>query len=102
MAYLKQDKFFDGKIMCEVFVNDDKKDGIYRLYHENENLHIECNYINNQINGKYISYHDNGNPYIICYYINGKKFGEYISFYKNGSICEKIYYDNDIIVQNKL
>ena len=46
MAYIEKTYNDNGQIKTEVFINDGKKERIYKEYHLDGNLYIECNYIN--------------------------------------------------------
>ena len=61
------------KLKSEVFMNNGKREGVYKSYWENGQLWEEVNYINDKMNGIYKSYWHNGKLKIEVNYIDGKK-----------------------------
>ena len=49
----------NGKLKSEVFMNNGKKEGIYKSYYYGQ-LWVEVNYIDGKMNGIYKKYNDNG------------------------------------------
>ena len=51
MAYIEKTYYDNRQIKSEVFINNGKKEGIYKQYHYNGNLSFECDYISGKLNG---------------------------------------------------
>jgi antitoxin component YwqK of YwqJK toxin-antitoxin module len=67
------------KICEEYFTMNGKKEGIYKLYHDNGQLLCEVNYIDGLRQGIFKSYYSNGQLYYEVNYIDIKKKG-YIDY----------------------
>ncbi len=61
----------------EVTMINNKKEGLYRLFHANDNIKIECNYVNDKKEGLYQEWNISGQKIMECNYINDKKEGLY-------------------------
>jgi antitoxin component YwqK of YwqJK toxin-antitoxin module len=97
---LYTDYYSDGLIKEKYFHNKGIKEGAYYKYYCNENntIEIECNYVNNILNGEYIKYYQNGNPEIKCNYMDNKIEGEYF-YYSNNN--DKNEYRKFLYINNK-
>ena len=71
----------------EYFISDNKKEGIYKSYHNNGQLNVEVNYIDGKMNEIYKSYHYNGQLNVEVNYIDDKRNGIFKSYYNNGQLC---------------
>jgi len=84
--------YFRGKLFKEEAYVDGKKEGISKLYTDNERLILETPYFNDEINGvqkSYISYGE----YTETTYVNGKKQGV-TKRYRDGKLVEESSYQN--------
>ena len=72
----------------------------FKLYYNNPQIKIKCNYIDNKLCGEYLEYYENENLKMKCNYINDKKCGMCIKYYKHGQIKIQHNYDNDEYVKN--
>ena len=86
----------------EYFEHNGLKEGIYKKYHSNGLLYLECNYINGLREGVFKRYHDNGQLYIECNYINGLREGIFKTYNFNGQIIEECMYVNGKKMKQKL
>ena len=59
----------NGDLCEECFINNEKKEGIYKLFDDHEYLHCYLNYINGLRNGECRIYSENGGT---KFYINDK------------------------------
>lgn len=73
------------KLKSEVFMNNGRKEGIYKSYWENGQIHEEINYIDDRKNGIYKSYRENGKLWSEGNYINDRRIGVYRLYWKNGN-----------------
>jgi len=67
-----------------------EKQGNWKTFFENGNLHESINYDKSFKHGKYETFHENGTKDIIAYYDHGYLIGEYKSFYSNSNLKEII------------
>lgn len=76
------------------------KHGEYKQRWLNDNMCINCFYIDGKRFGEYQRWNENGKQYINCHYINDKLCGEYKEWHYNGYL--KIYCKNieDIIIND--
>jgi antitoxin component YwqK of YwqJK toxin-antitoxin module len=79
----------------EYFQNNGIKEGIYKKYYDMGNLQLECNYINDKLNGNCKKYNYYGILLIECNYIDDKLHGIYRTYYDNGKIKSEINYTSD-------
>jgi antitoxin component YwqK of YwqJK toxin-antitoxin module len=87
------------KQKLEVFMHNDKREGIYKSYHSNGQLYEEVNYIDGKREGEYKSYYGNGQLGEEMNYIDGKREGIYKSYYMNGQLYEEVNYINGEVVE---
>jgi antitoxin component YwqK of YwqJK toxin-antitoxin module len=83
--------YVSGKLKCEFFIANYKKEGEYKEYYNTENdkhgsLKIICNYINGKKHGEYKEYHYNGSLKMSCYYLYNKKHGETNYYNEDGTL----------------
>lgn len=83
-----------SRIKEEYFQNNNIKEAIYKEYHSNGNIRIECNYINGKKMDEYIKYYYTGRKFIECYYINDKIDGELKIYKENGELSSIIIHNN--------
>ena len=69
---------------------------VYRKYHENGMLEIECFCRNGIEDGPYKRYYDNGQLNIKCIYKKGVKDGSYEEYCWDGKLAEKRFYRNGL------
>ena len=62
-------------------------------------LNEEYCLINNKKEGLYKSYYENEQLYEICNYVNGKLNGEYKEYSEDGILISHKIYKNDVIIQ---
>lgn len=69
------------------FVNDENElNGRYKRFHENGNISIICNYLNNERIGKCYEFSQNGKKWKECTYNeNGVTEGPYLEWWENGN-----------------
>ena len=72
------------KIKSEVFMTNGKKEGEYKSYYKNGELHEKVNYIDGLKQGIEKSYYDNGQLFVEVNYIDDKKNGIFKSYHING------------------
>lgn len=86
---------YSNNQICQDYYNiNEKKEGVYKLYHTNGNINIECEYKDGMNDGECKEWYENGQISSKCSYINGKIEGEYIAWYKNGNKAEASSYLN--------
>ena len=72
--------------------------GIYKTWHRNGQLKIECNYRNGKIDGLYKQWYENGKLHTDCNYVNGKLDGLYFSWHKSSQFY--VQYSSYMNMQN--
>jgi len=80
------------KLKEEYFICDNKKEGIYKSYHDNGQLKEEVNYIDGKKNGIRKSYHENGQLWDEVNYIDGKENGILKLYHRNGQLEIEVNY----------
>ena len=88
----------NGNLLEKYFQLDGLIEGEYKLYYENAQLKIICNYVNGLINGEFKQYHQNGRLWLICNYLNDKIDGEYKIYHPNGDLHSHIIYSHGRII----
>jgi antitoxin component YwqK of YwqJK toxin-antitoxin module len=83
------------KLKEEYYVNNGKKDGIYKKYNYQGKLSFEVSYISGKMNGIYKSY-KNGNLSYEVNYRDDVLHGTHIDYNENGNIIEIKYYENGV------
>ena len=68
------------------------KDGEYKCWHENLQLHLQTSYIDGKCNGEHKIWHENGQLYVQTTYLNDKEHGEFKMWFENGKICKDCNY----------
>lgn len=68
--------------------------GEYKAFHENGQLHIECNYVDGEIQGDYLSCFMNGSVAEKGVYQNHKRIGHWETFYPDQSLYIEGSYDD--------
>jgi antitoxin component YwqK of YwqJK toxin-antitoxin module len=70
-------------IKAEYTLIDNKKEGLYKVFHKNEKLKSVLNYINDKKTGVYKEYDERENLLYECSYNDDKKNGLYKVYYRN-------------------
>jgi hypothetical protein len=82
---------------------NDKKDGLYKIFHKNGQLKTIVNFKNGkQINEKINSYDEQGNLIRSVEFKNGFLNGPFEEFYSSGNLKNVGYYKDDDIVEKKV
>ena len=77
----------NGKKEEEYWINKKAEfEGEYKIWHENGNKLLECNYKNGKLEGEYKCWYENGNKCEEINYKNGGLKGEYKCWYKDGKL----------------
>jgi antitoxin component YwqK of YwqJK toxin-antitoxin module len=66
--------------------------GEYFLWHQNGQMRIKYNFVNNKCNGEFLSWYDNGNMCAKYNFVDNRINGEYLDWYKNGQMRTKCTY----------
>ena len=87
-------KLINYKLMRWKYIipKENNKEKIYSAY--NDELIIECEYLNGKRNGKYKEYDINGILRFEIEYLNGKKNGKYKKYDEEGNLIVKAEYSN--------
>lgn len=107
----KYDYSLPKKLTFHYFIDEKKQlQGVYKDYHDNEQLRYVTNHVDGEIQGECIYYYDNGQLRQSYSYMDGKKQGlerryydngmrEYVYNYKDGMKHAATYYniEGDII-----
>ncbi len=64
MCELKITYYKTGEIESDVFILNNKKEGIYNLYYKNGNIYQTRNYANGILNGESNTYKEDGKLFI--------------------------------------
>ena len=80
-----------GELRTSWFECNGVRDGEYKSFWPNGELHSICNYINNKREGKY-KYYDQEYLKEEGYYKDDKRNGIRIEYFQNGNICCKFYF----------
>ena len=99
MSKLKciREYFSSGKLMYEYYEDElSRRTGLLRHWHENGQLMLEVNYLNNLVEGVSKTYTENGVLIIYQEFISGKLNGVYKSWFDDGTRKEDGLYVNDI------
>jgi antitoxin component YwqK of YwqJK toxin-antitoxin module len=84
---------FNGNLEVEYYLTKGMKNGIFRLYSNGIKL-LDCNYINNKLDGSFKSWYKNGNKKIESTYNNNLLNGHYKEFNENGTVKKECDYVN--------
>jgi antitoxin component YwqK of YwqJK toxin-antitoxin module len=85
----------NGQLHIECIFNNEKLDGPYKIWHENGQLKKQCTYKNGKYDGIFQQWYWGGKRYIDCVYKNGKKDGKYKTWYWNGHPDIECTYKDD-------
>jgi len=123
-----EDYYLSGQIqMSGTYrsIRPDYKTGVFSYYYENGFKQAECNYSNNELEGRYWEWYENGNMKSDHYlkdgelngsykawnedgtakldiqYKEGKKHGYFISYHLDGSPARKELYEDDEFIEGK-
>lgn len=88
---------YEGRVVerYQVLRKNNLRDGFYRVYHENGNLALEHNYVNDKLDGMEVIYHEDGSLAGELSLSNGKYDGPFVYYHPNGALKQKGYYNND-------
>ena len=89
--------YYNGVLECEIYIVNNKRQGIYKSYYNNGNKYIETYFINDKVNGNLKIYDFNGQILYLQTYIDDQLHGEEIT-YHNNLIIKKCTYENNIKV----
>lgn len=90
-----EDGKFIKKTLSVIYTTvDGKKHGKYLMFHSDETLLLETNYLDGKRHGSYTSWHRPGQYEIKCTYINGKLDGLYERWGQNGLKWQEYNYKN--------
>ena len=85
-----------GRLKARGMYNaDDKRQGLWKFYHQNGNLATNEPYVNGELDGEVTSFYSNGAPNLVSQYKNGKKNGAYSDHYSDGVLKSRYNYVND-------
>jgi hypothetical protein len=71
MCELKITYYKTGEIESDVFIFNNKKEGIYKSYYKNGNIYQTRNYVNGILNGECNTYKEDGKLFRPLKYVNG-------------------------------
>jgi len=80
----------------EYYVIDGQRDGEYKSWWPNGQLHTCCFYKNGRLDGEYKRWYDNGQLDIHCYYKNHQLNGAYESWLTDGQLFVYCQYKNGV------
>ncbi|MBK9191297.1 MAG: hypothetical protein IPM77_07165 [Crocinitomicaceae bacterium] len=72
---------------------DDRKTGLWQIYHKNGILRVKASFVNGRPSGYYEKYYENGILQETGYFAYGKFKGSFHRYYENGCIQTEKYYD---------
>mmetsp|Transcript_28307 Transcript_28307/g.31453 ORF Transcript_28307/g.31453 Transcript_28307/m.31453 type:complete len:183 (-) Transcript_28307:158-706(-) len=81
----------------EYIVENNKKQGIYKVWHQKGHLARTYHYKDDKKEGVALMWHFNGQMYSKCTYKNGKKDGEYKLWYCNGQQSLNCFCKDDLL-----
>ena len=88
----------NGKLKNEATYKSGKKNGPEKGYHENGNLHYECEWINGEQDGEITSYDEDGNKKKQSFLKKGSYDGPQKEWWPNGKLrADRIMKNNEII-----
>ncbi|MBF0433301.1 MAG: toxin-antitoxin system YwqK family antitoxin [Fibrobacteria bacterium] len=88
--------FDNGQIHHEINYLDDKKHGVQRSYYKNGKQELEENYLFGKLSGKKKTWTIDGKPELEMDYVDGKKHGLDKRYRENGKIHHEISYKNGL------
>jgi antitoxin component YwqK of YwqJK toxin-antitoxin module len=77
----------NGQLRSEFLIINNKREGVYKEYHDNGQLNIICNCVNGK-KGQYKQYFENGQLYMICNYVDDEYCGEFKEYSEDGQLIE--------------
>lgn len=92
----------NGKIESIVHLKDKVRDGDARFYYENGNLKEELSYVNGRVEGLVRRYNEKGILQEMFTIENGKREGPTSLFDSTGKYLDDIYYEEGILVVDKV
>ena len=84
-----------GKLMYQVNFENGLRNGTWKSYHPNGNLHSSGKYINGQQNGLWVFYFVDETISLLSNFTKGKKDGDFQTFFDNGQISFQCRFEND-------
>ncbi len=94
--------FDNGKISSVIHHTGEVRDGEARFFRENGNLKEELTYVNGRVEGLVRRYDENGILREMFIIENGKREGPTSLFDSSGTYIEDIYYEDGILVVDKI
>ena len=85
---------YNDELIIECEYLNGKKNGKCKEYDYNGTLRFEIEYLNGEKNGKYKKYDEEGNLIVKAEYLNGKSNGRYKEYYRNGKLRMENEYVN--------
>ena len=85
---------YNDELIIECEYLNGKKNGKYKRYYNDGKLKYELEYLNGKINGEYKKYDEEGNLIVKAEYLNGKSNGRYKKYYRNGKLIMENEYVN--------
>ncbi len=73
-----------------------KKEGLWRLWHRNGNLHMEGSKVDGIKDGQHKEYFENGKLKLEEHYDLGKKVGKWLEYRSDGSLFSEVNFRDDI------
>jgi len=70
------------------------RDGEYKSWYDNGQAHVQCHYLNGELEGEYKSWHSSGQLWWHCHYVNGVWEGEHKRWHGNGYLLVHDVYVN--------
>lgn len=94
-------KYFEkGKLYAEGNLNFNKKNGVWKIYYENEGYE-EITYLNDVEHGKCINFYENGKLMSEGQFDKGKRTGKWKGYHENGNLRKLAVYKENIIISQK-
>ncbi|QDK81233.1 hypothetical protein EXU85_22530 [Spirosoma sp. KCTC 42546] len=85
----------NGKIRARGILVNNKKQGLWNEFEADGSLYLQCQYLNDTLNGECLGYFSNGNPNITGYYKKGIRDSLWSFYYDNGQVRKKGLFRND-------
>ena len=82
--------------VVNIFNNEETLKIGYRAYHENGNISMEGDFLNDKKHGQWRSYFSNGSLWTVNNYDQGEFHGEYLMYNQNGTIRISGHYTQNI------
>jgi TonB family protein len=92
----------NGRIQSIVHLRDKVRDGEAKFFRENGNLKEELSYVNGRVEGLVKRYNENGILMEMFVIQNGRREGPTSLFDSTGSYIDDIYYEEGILVVDKI